>query len=54
MNLSYTVVAFTKQTMGFLEEALKLYFPELHMVLWRAWWRSFWLLFSMWIKQPSV
>ena len=33
MNLSYTVVAFTKQTMGFLEEALKLYFPELHMVL---------------------
>lgn len=33
VNLSYTVVAFTKQTMGFLEEALKLYFPELHMVL---------------------
>ncbi|XP_028579855.2 exocyst complex component 8 [Podarcis muralis] len=33
VNLSYTVVAFTKQTMTFLEEALKLYFPELHMVL---------------------
>ncbi|XP_048342191.1 exocyst complex component 8 [Sphaerodactylus townsendi] len=33
VNLSYTVVAFTKQTMAFLEEALKLYFPELHMVL---------------------
>ncbi|XP_070590059.1 exocyst complex component 8 [Erythrolamprus reginae] len=33
VNLSYTVVAFTKQTMGFLEDALKLYFPELHMVL---------------------
>ncbi|XP_059533448.1 exocyst complex component 8 [Myotis daubentonii] len=33
VSLSYTVVAFTKQTMGFLEEALKLYFPELHMVL---------------------
>ncbi|KAF7254446.1 Exocyst complex component 8 [Varanus komodoensis] len=33
VNLSYTVVAFTKQTMFFLEEALKLYFPELHMVL---------------------
>ncbi|XP_006902948.1 PREDICTED: exocyst complex component 8 [Elephantulus edwardii] len=33
VNLSYTVVAFTKQTMGFLDEALKLYFPELHMVL---------------------
>ncbi|XP_020642286.3 exocyst complex component 8 [Pogona vitticeps] len=33
VNLSYTVVAFTKQTMGFLEEALRLYFPELHMVL---------------------
>ncbi|KAM6218236.1 exocyst complex component 8 [Rhynchocyon petersi] len=33
VNLSYTVVAFTKQTMGFLDEALKLYFPELHMAL---------------------
>ncbi|PIN97003.1 hypothetical protein AB205_0016310, partial [Aquarana catesbeiana] len=33
VNLSYTVVAFTKQIMAFLEEALKLYFPELHMVL---------------------
>ncbi|KAJ7342247.1 hypothetical protein JRQ81_009938 [Phrynocephalus forsythii] len=33
VNLSYTVVAFTKQTMAFLEEALRLYFPELHMVL---------------------
>ncbi|KAM6964786.1 exocyst complex component 8 [Aplochiton taeniatus] len=33
VNLSYTVVAFTKQLMGFLEEGLKLYFPELHMVL---------------------
>ncbi|CAH2251448.1 exocyst complex component 8, partial [Pelobates cultripes] len=33
VNLSYTIVAFTKQTMTFLEEALKLYFPELHMVL---------------------
>ncbi|XP_060098870.1 exocyst complex component 8 [Heteronotia binoei] len=33
VNLSYTVVAFTKQTMAFLEEALKLYFPELHMIL---------------------
>uniref|UniRef100_A0A3B3T5M1 Exocyst complex component 8 n=2 Tax=Paramormyrops kingsleyae TaxID=1676925 RepID=A0A3B3T5M1_9TELE len=33
VNLSYTVVAFTKQMMGFLEEGLKLYFPELHMVL---------------------
>uniref|UniRef100_A0A8C8S2Z8 Exocyst complex component 8 n=1 Tax=Pelusios castaneus TaxID=367368 RepID=A0A8C8S2Z8_9SAUR len=33
VNLSYTVVAFTKQAMTFLEEALKLYFPELHMVL---------------------
>ncbi|XP_032072732.1 exocyst complex component 8 [Thamnophis elegans] len=33
VNLSYTVVAFTKQTMAFLEDALKLYFPELHMVL---------------------
>lgn len=32
VNLSYTVVAFTKQMMGFLEEGLKLYFPELHMV----------------------
>uniref|UniRef100_A0A8C5MP81 Exocyst complex component 8 n=1 Tax=Leptobrachium leishanense TaxID=445787 RepID=A0A8C5MP81_9ANUR len=33
VNLSYTIVAFTKQTMAYLEEALKLYFPELHMVL---------------------
>ncbi|KAG9472234.1 exocyst complex component 8 [Eleutherodactylus coqui] len=33
VNLSYTIVAFTKQIMFFLEEALKLYFPELHMVL---------------------
>uniref|UniRef100_A0AAV2K9R5 Exocyst component Exo84 C-terminal domain-containing protein n=1 Tax=Knipowitschia caucasica TaxID=637954 RepID=A0AAV2K9R5_KNICA len=33
VNLSYTIVAFTKQTMNFLEEGLKLYFPELHMVL---------------------
>ncbi|XP_053314466.1 exocyst complex component 8 [Spea bombifrons] len=33
VNLSYTIVAFTKQTMAFLDEALKLYFPELHMVL---------------------
>ncbi|MEQ2158917.1 Exocyst complex component 8 [Goodea atripinnis] len=33
VNLSYTVVAFTKQMMNFLEEGLKLYFPELHMVL---------------------
>ncbi|KAJ8270700.1 hypothetical protein GJAV_G00118240 [Gymnothorax javanicus] len=33
VNLSYTVVAFTKQMMAFLEEGLKLYFPELHMVL---------------------
>ncbi|XP_061099535.1 exocyst complex component 8 [Conger conger] len=33
VNLSYTVVAFTKQMMVFLEEGLKLYFPELHMVL---------------------
>lgn len=33
VNLSYTIVAFTKQMMGFLEEGLKLYFPELHMVL---------------------
>ncbi|XP_071386142.1 exocyst complex component 8 [Centroberyx affinis] len=33
VNLSYTVVAFTKQLMSFLEEGLKLYFPELHMVL---------------------
>ncbi|KAG8447308.1 hypothetical protein GDO86_014683 [Hymenochirus boettgeri] len=33
VNLSYTIVAFTKQTMAFLEEALKLYIPELHMVL---------------------
>ncbi|XP_058249367.1 exocyst complex component 8 [Hemibagrus wyckioides] len=32
VNLSYTVVAFTKQMMAFLEEGLKLYFPELHMV----------------------
>ncbi|XP_069625550.1 exocyst complex component 8 [Ranitomeya imitator] len=33
VNLSYTVVAFTKQIMFFLEEALKLYFPELHVLL---------------------
>ncbi|XP_030578114.1 exocyst complex component 8 [Archocentrus centrarchus] len=33
VNLSYTVVAFTKQMLSFLEEGLKLYFPELHMVL---------------------
>ncbi|KAM4529862.1 exocyst complex component 8 [Fundulus diaphanus] len=33
VNLSYTMVAFTKQMMSFLEEGLKLYFPELHMVL---------------------
>ncbi|KAM8847130.1 exocyst complex component 8 [Synchiropus picturatus] len=33
VNLSYTVVAFSKQMMNFLEEGLKLYFPELHMVL---------------------
>ncbi|KAM5235669.1 exocyst complex component 8 [Ctenodactylus gundi] len=33
VNLSYTVVAFAKQTLGFLEEALRLYFPELHTVL---------------------
>ncbi|XP_069741190.1 exocyst complex component 8 [Narcine bancroftii] len=33
VNLSYTIVAFTKQLMAFLEEGLKLYFPELHMVL---------------------
>ncbi|CAN9507520.1 unnamed protein product [Ophioblennius macclurei] len=33
VNLSYTVVAFTKQLMSFLEEGLKLYLPELHMVL---------------------
>lgn len=32
VNLSYTVVAFTKQMMAFLEEGLKLYFPELHLV----------------------
>lgn len=32
VNLSYTIVAFTKQMMAFLEEGLKLYFPELHMV----------------------
>uniref|UniRef100_A0A3Q3NFG5 Exocyst complex component 8 n=1 Tax=Labrus bergylta TaxID=56723 RepID=A0A3Q3NFG5_9LABR len=32
VNLSYTIVAFTKQMMSFLEEGLKLYFPELHMV----------------------
>ncbi|XP_028295302.1 exocyst complex component 8 [Gouania willdenowi] len=33
VNLSYTLVAFTKQMMSFLEEGLKLYLPELHMVL---------------------
>ncbi|CAL8317641.1 unnamed protein product [Merluccius merluccius] len=33
VNLSYTVVAFTKQMMGFLEEGLKLYVAELHTVL---------------------
>ncbi|XP_028903535.1 exocyst complex component 8 [Ornithorhynchus anatinus] len=33
VGLSYTVVAFTKQTVGFLDEALKLYCPELHTVL---------------------
>ncbi|XP_030201154.1 exocyst complex component 8 [Gadus morhua] len=33
VNLSYTVVSFTKQMMGFLEEGLKLYVAELHMVL---------------------
>ncbi|XP_029966282.1 exocyst complex component 8 [Salarias fasciatus] len=33
VNLSYTVVAFTKQLLSFLEEGLKLYLPELHMVL---------------------
>ncbi|MBN3271680.1 EXOC8 protein, partial [Polyodon spathula] len=33
VSLSYTIVAFTKQMMAFLEEGLKLYFPELHMVL---------------------
>ncbi|KAM9317110.1 exocyst complex component 8 [Gastrophryne carolinensis] len=33
VNLSYTVVAFTKQIIAFLEEALKLYFPELYTVL---------------------
>ncbi|KAG2468766.1 exocyst complex component 8 [Polypterus senegalus] len=33
VNLSYTVVAFTKHLMAFLDEGLKLYFPELHMVL---------------------
>ncbi|XP_069811191.1 exocyst complex component 8 [Dendropsophus ebraccatus] len=33
VNISYTILAFTKQIMFFLEEALKLYFPELHMVL---------------------
>lgn len=33
VNLSYTIVAFTKQMMSFVEEGLKLYFPELHMVL---------------------
>uniref|UniRef100_G3NUU4 Exocyst complex component 8 n=1 Tax=Gasterosteus aculeatus aculeatus TaxID=481459 RepID=G3NUU4_GASAC len=33
VNLSYTIVAFTKQMMSFLEEGLKLYFSELHMVL---------------------
>lgn len=33
VNLSYTIVAFTKQMMSFLEEGMKLYFPELHMVL---------------------
>ncbi|XP_061785887.1 exocyst complex component 8 [Nerophis lumbriciformis] len=33
VNLSYTVVAFTKQMLSFLEEGLKLYIPELHMVL---------------------
>ncbi|XP_019738291.1 exocyst complex component 8 [Hippocampus comes] len=33
VNLSYTLVAFTKQLLSFLEEALKLYFPELHTVL---------------------
>ncbi|KAF3703054.1 Exocyst complex component 8 [Channa argus] len=33
VNLSYTIVAFTKQMMSFLEEGLKLYLPELHMVL---------------------
>lgn len=32
VNLSYTLVAFTKQMMSFLEEGLKLYFPELHML----------------------
>nr|XP_057927209.1 exocyst complex component 8 [Doryrhamphus excisus] len=33
VNLSYTVVAFTKQMLSFLEEGLRLYIPELHMVL---------------------
>lgn len=33
VSLSYTIVAFTKQMMSFVEEGLKLYFPELHMVL---------------------
>ncbi|XP_077443869.1 exocyst complex component 8 isoform X2 [Stigmatopora argus] len=33
VNLSYTMVAFTKQLLSFLDEALKLYFPELHAVL---------------------
>ncbi|CAG5896314.1 unnamed protein product, partial [Menidia menidia] len=33
VNLSYTMVAFTKQALGFLEEGLRLYQPELHLVL---------------------
>lgn len=32
VNLSYIVVVFIKQIMGFLEEVLKLYFLELYMV----------------------
>uniref|UniRef100_UPI00358F6EE2 exocyst complex component 8 isoform X4 n=1 Tax=Myxine glutinosa TaxID=7769 RepID=UPI00358F6EE2 len=33
VNLSYTVVAFSKQLLAFLEDGLRLYQPELHMVL---------------------
>ncbi|CAM9839874.1 unnamed protein product [Lampetra planeri] len=33
VNLSYTIVAFTKQLLSFLEDGLKLYMAELHMVL---------------------
>lgn len=33
VELSYTLVAFTRQLMSFLEEALQLYVPELHAVV---------------------